>query len=175
MIVLTSFHAQIRQLRMKSMKLHVANKRGEIELFHMTAVSPLTGQIYIPENSHHLRRPITEILTRCLLVLIDVTGEMLLRMSIEFRQILQTHLTVSSPLTLQIVLEFNQFRHVAFHPSFRLMSSTYLINRPKYQSFLTRLGLEEENLGVYDGQWFANGQVTGRDEGTSESPSASPL
>lgn len=121
MIVLTSFHAQILQLRVKSMKLHVANKRGEIELFHMTAVSPLTGQIYIPENSHHFRRPITEILTRCLLVLIDVIGEMLVRMSIEFLQILQTHLTISSPLTLQIVLEFDQFRHVAFHPLFVVM------------------------------------------------------
>lgn len=56
--------------------------------------------------------------------------------------------------------------------SFRLMSSNYLINQPKYKSFLTRLGLEEENLGVYDGQWFANGQVTGREREreTSESP-----
>lgn len=38
-------------------------------------------------------------------------------------------------------------------------SSKYLINNPKYRSFLQPLGLEEENLGVYDGQWFANGQV----------------
>lgn len=43
--------------------------------------------------------------------------------------------------------------------SFRLMSSNYLIHQPKYNSFLTRLGIEEENLGVYDGQWFGNGQT----------------
>ncbi|CAF4757464.1 unnamed protein product, partial [Rotaria sp. Silwood2] len=38
-------------------------------------------------------------------------------------------------------------------------SSKYLISNSIYKSFLTDLGLEEENLGVFDGKWFANGQV----------------
>lgn len=59
--------------------------------------------------------------------------------------------------------------------SFRLMSSNYLINQPKYKSFLQRLGLEEENLGVYDGQWFANGQVTKRERKTNEFSSTRPV
>lgn len=43
---------------------------------------------------------------------------------------------------------------------FRAMSanSALLINNPKY-SFLKELGLSETNLGVYDGEWRANGQV----------------
>lgn len=42
--------------------------------------------------------------------------------------------------------------------STRLMSSS-LISQPAYKPFLNQLGLEEENLGVFDGQWFANGEV----------------
>jgi len=38
-------------------------------------------------------------------------------------------------------------------------SSKYLISNPSYKSFLSQLGLEEENLGVFDGKWFANGEV----------------
>lgn len=39
----------------------------------------------------------------------------------------------------------------------RTMSS-FLIEQPKY-SFLKDLGLEKSNVGVYNGQWFANGEV----------------
>jgi len=38
-------------------------------------------------------------------------------------------------------------------------SSKYLISNSIYKPFLNELGLEEENLGVFDGQWFANGEV----------------
>ncbi len=38
-------------------------------------------------------------------------------------------------------------------------SSKYLISNSIYKPFLTELGLEEENLGVFDGKWFANGEV----------------
>jgi len=38
-------------------------------------------------------------------------------------------------------------------------SSKYLISNPAYKPFLNQLGLEEENLGVFDGKWFANGEV----------------
>ncbi|CAF4638366.1 unnamed protein product, partial [Rotaria socialis] len=38
-------------------------------------------------------------------------------------------------------------------------SSKYLISNSIYKPFLNQLGLEEENLGVFDGKWFANGQV----------------
>ena len=34
----------------------------------------------------------------------------------------------------------------------------YLIDQPKY-SFLKELGLEKSNSGVYNGKWFANGEV----------------
>ncbi|XP_063591115.1 alpha-aminoadipic semialdehyde dehydrogenase-like [Penaeus indicus] len=39
-----------------------------------------------------------------------------------------------------------------------MSSSGYLINEPKY-AFLKDLGLEESNKGVFDGKWFANGEV----------------
>lgn len=38
-------------------------------------------------------------------------------------------------------------------------SSSFLINDNKY-SFLKELGLKEENAGVYDGKWNANGNVS---------------
>jgi hypothetical protein len=40
------------------------------------------------------------------------------------------------------------------------MSSSYLINDPKY-SFLKELGLQEKNNGVFarHGEWFGKGQV----------------
>jgi hypothetical protein len=41
----------------------------------------------------------------------------------------------------------------------RRMASKYLISNPVYKPFLTELGLEEENLGVFDGKWFGNGEV----------------
>ena len=60
-----------------------------------------------------------DVLTRCLLILIDVIGQMFIQMPIEFFQIFQTYLTGRSPFALQIVLEFTQIRHVTFHPPFR--------------------------------------------------------
>jgi len=38
-------------------------------------------------------------------------------------------------------------------------SSKYLISNSNYKPFLSELGLQEENLGVFDGQWFGNGEV----------------
>lgn len=38
-------------------------------------------------------------------------------------------------------------------------SSKYLISNSSYKPFFNELGLEEENLGVFDGKWFANGEV----------------
>lgn len=38
-------------------------------------------------------------------------------------------------------------------------SSKYLISNSLYKPFLNELGLEEENFGVFDGKWFANGEV----------------
>lgn len=38
-------------------------------------------------------------------------------------------------------------------------NSSFLINDNKY-SFLKTLGLNEENAGVYDGKWNANGNVS---------------
>lgn len=38
-------------------------------------------------------------------------------------------------------------------------NSSFLINDNKY-SFLKELGLKEENVGVYDGTWEANGNVS---------------
>lgn len=44
--------------------------------------------------------------------------------------------------------------------SAKRMSSTYLIDDPKY-SFLKELGLERENFGVFSnhGRWFGDGEV----------------
>lgn len=47
---------------------------------------------------------------------------------------------------------------------FRGMSSGFLVNQPKYQ-FLKDLGIQEKNLGVFDGQWKGSGEVV-----TSVSP-----
>lgn len=38
-------------------------------------------------------------------------------------------------------------------------SASYLIQDPKY-SFLKELGLQEKNVGVFNGKWEANGQVS---------------
>jgi len=38
-------------------------------------------------------------------------------------------------------------------------NSSFLINDSKY-SYLKELGLNEENAGVYDGKWDANGNVS---------------
>lgn len=40
----------------------------------------------------------------------------------------------------------------------RNMSSSYLINEPKY-AFLKDLGLSETNAGVYNGKWMGSGEV----------------
>lgn len=52
---------------------------------------------------------------------------------------------------------------IKYFKSFRLISlrksSSFLINNNKY-SFLKELGLNEENAGVYDGKWDANGDVS---------------
>jgi len=47
---------------------------------------------------------------------------------------------------------------------FRGMASGFLVNQPKYQ-FLKDLGIQEQNLGVFDGQWKGSGEVV-----TSVSP-----
>jgi len=36
--------------------------------------------------------------------------------------------------------------------------SKFLVDEPRY-AFLKELGLERTNLGVYNGKWFANGDV----------------
>jgi len=36
--------------------------------------------------------------------------------------------------------------------------SDLLINQPKY-AFLKDLGLQESNVGAFDGKWFASGEV----------------
>ncbi len=41
---------------------------------------------------------------------------------------------------------------------FRALSSSSVLSFDKYP-FLRELGLEEDNLGVYNGQWFGNGPV----------------
>jgi len=48
--------------------------------------------------------------------------------------------------------------HKYLHYSLK-KSSSFLINDSKY-SFLKELGLSEENAGVYDGKWDANGNVS---------------
>lgn len=56
-------------------------------------------------------------------------------------------------------------KHLKYISNFRLInftyrkSSSFLINDNKY-SFLKELGLKEENVGVYDGKWDANGSVS---------------
>ena len=37
--------------------------------------------------------------------------------------------------------------------------SNFLINEPKY-AFLKDLGLQESNLGVYNGKWSGSGEVS---------------
>lgn len=39
-----------------------------------------------------------------------------------------------------------------------MSNKTFLIEQPRY-GFLKELGLEANNLGVYNGKWFANGKV----------------
>lgn len=50
----------------------------------------------------------------------------------------------------------SNFRHINFTSR---KSSSFLINDKKY-SFLKELDLKEENSGVYDGKWDANGSVS---------------
>ena len=40
----------------------------------------------------------------------------------------------------------------------RMTMASFLVDDPKY-SFLKDLGLEKTNNGVYNGKWFANGEV----------------
>jgi hypothetical protein len=58
-----------------------------------------------------------------------------------------------------LVRRFIQHKHLNINLICRRMSSKYLISNPVYKPFLNQLGLEEENLGVFDGKWFANGEV----------------
>lgn len=61
-------------------------------------------------------------------------------------------------------------RRINFHEYINLnarKSSSFLINNNKY-SFLKELGLEEENEGVFDGKWGANGNVSIYTIGISE-------
>ena len=41
----------------------------------------------------------------------------------------------------------------------RMTMASFLVDDPKY-SFLKDLGLEKTNNGVYNGKWFANGEVS---------------
>lgn len=41
----------------------------------------------------------------------------------------------------------------------RLMSTSLLINDPKYSFLKNELGLQEDNNAVYDGSWFGSGEV----------------
>lgn len=57
-------------------------------------------------------------------------------------------------------LNSSSLKHLKFLKYLSLRrSSSFLINDSKY-SFLKELGLNEENVGVYDGQWDANGNVS---------------
>ena len=62
-----------------------------------------------------------------------------------------------------LVRRLVQRRHCNRIWIFERMSSTdsskYLISNSLYKPFLNELGLEEENVGVFDGKWFANGEV----------------
>lgn len=40
------------------------------------------------------------------------------------------------------------------------MSTSALINDPKYSFLKEELGLQEENSGVFDGTWFGSGDVS---------------
>lgn len=56
---------------------------------------------------------------------------------------------------------FRHLKHLKYPKYVNLSlrkSSTFLINDNKY-SFLKELSLDEENAGVYDGQWGGNGDV----------------
>ena len=46
-----------------------------------------------------------------------------------------------------------------FATALRRSASTYLVNDPKY-SFLKELGIQEDNLGVYNGKWSGSGEVS---------------
>lgn len=48
---------------------------------------------------------------------------------------------------------------VTVYNCLRRMSTGYLIENPKY-SFLKELGLEKTNVGVFNGEWKANGAVS---------------
>ncbi len=58
-----------------------------------------------------------------------------------------------------LVRRFVQHKYLNINLICRRMSSKYLISNSAYKPFLNELGLEEENLGVFDGKWFANGEV----------------
>lgn len=60
--------------------------------------------------------------------------------------------------SIRHVNRLSQCRQI-HHAGKRLMSS-YLINDPEF-SFLKELGLEEENLGVWNGKWSGSGEVCG--------------
>jgi hypothetical protein len=62
-----------------------------------------------------------------------------------------------------LVRRFVQYQRLNINLICRRMvsneSSKYLISNSVYKPFLNELGLEEENFGVFDGKWFANGEV----------------
>jgi hypothetical protein len=66
-------------------------------------------------------------------------------------------------VVLVLVRRFLQHKHLNINLICQRMSSNesskYLISNSYYKPFLNELGLEEENLGVFDGKWFANGEV----------------
>ena len=117
MIELARLRAQVLQFCVKPVKLYMPYERGDVKFFHVPAVAPLARQIYA-KKGHFDRRAMPR-RTRCLLKLMDVVGEMLVQMSIEFLQIVQTNVTIVAPFALQIVVELAQSRHVAFQAPLR--------------------------------------------------------
>lgn len=58
-------------------------------------------------------------------------------------------------LSSRLLKHINSLKYINFNVR---KTSSFLVNDSKYL-FLKELGLEEENEGVYDGKWGANGNV----------------
>ena len=56
-------------------------------------------------------------------------------------------------------LKINRAGSLLFRIRAMSTGQNYLINQPKY-AFLKELGIEESNNGVFNGKWFANGEVS---------------
>lgn len=63
-------------------------------------------------------------------------------------------------LTIRLARNFQSFNRFTRLHLIRTMSSKgFLVDQPRY-AFLKDLGLESHNKGVYNGKWFANGEVS---------------